>query len=117
MGILCEYLYTVYGLLYFKNENVHVIVYSPESQGVICASVYILTLILFILFAFSDAFFPPTKEKEGLNVNEFPLCRLSVYLSSILSIVMVGILGFLDDVSIFGGDTSCRYRLWRVCRF
>ena len=60
--------------------------------------VYILTLSLFIPFAFSDAFFPPPKEKEGLNVNEFPLYRLSVYLSSILSIVMAATLGFLDDV-------------------
>ncbi|KAL0057140.1 tunicamycin resistance protein [Marasmius tenuissimus] len=75
----------------------------PESQGLICASVYILTLILFIPFAFSDAFSShfnskSKSEPEGLSVNEFPLYQLSVYLSSILSIIIAAILGFLDDV-------------------
>ncbi|KAF9267536.1 N-acetylglucosaminephosphotransferase [Marasmius fiardii PR-910] len=71
----------------------------PESQGVVCAAVYILTLICFIPFAFSDTFVPSTETKpEGISINEFPLYRLSVYLSSILSIIIAAILGFLDDV-------------------
>ncbi|KAL0581027.1 tunicamycin resistance protein [Marasmius crinis-equi] len=72
--------------------------FIPESQGVICASVYILTLILFIPFAFSDAFVSTRTKAEGISVKEFPLYQLSVYLSSILSIIIAAILGFLDDV-------------------
>ncbi|TFL01865.1 N-acetylglucosaminephosphotransferase [Pterulicium gracile] len=73
----------------------------PESQGLVCASVYILCLILFIPFAFSDALFPPVdagKPQDGISVLEFPHHQLSMYLSSILSILMATMLGFLDDV-------------------
>ncbi|KAG7088555.1 hypothetical protein E1B28_012537 [Marasmius oreades] len=70
----------------------------PESQGVVCAAVYILTLVCFIPFAFSDAFVSTKTKPEGISINEFPLYRLSVYLSSILSILIAAILGFLDDV-------------------
>ncbi|PPR05359.1 hypothetical protein CVT24_007973 [Panaeolus cyanescens] len=73
----------------------------PESMGLICASVYILSLIIFIPFAFST----PIREQvlaskplEGITVPEFPHQQLSVYLSSLLSLVLATILGFLDDV-------------------
>lgn len=89
-------------------------------MGLICASVYVLSLILFIPFAFSTPIRARAngygkRELEGLTVVEFPhyqvscpdfTCfmvddrdsQLSVYLSSILSILIATILGFLDDV-------------------
>ncbi|KAJ4482222.1 UDP-N-acetylglucosamine-dolichyl [Lentinula aciculospora] len=71
----------------------------PESLGLVCASVYILALILFIPFAFSDSLsMGSTQTPEGIFVSEFPHSRLSVYLSSLLSLLMATILGFLDDV-------------------
>lgn len=47
---------------------------SPESLGLVCASVYILVLILFIPFAFSDVFVSDyeNRSKHGLVVAEFP---------------------------------------------
>ncbi|TDL23139.1 N-acetylglucosaminephosphotransferase [Rickenella mellea] len=68
----------------------------PESMGLICASIYILLLILFIPFPFSH--FMSLSTSEGLAKQEFPHFQLSVYLSSILSILMATLLGFLDDV-------------------
>ncbi|KAF7299059.1 UDP-N-acetylglucosamine--dolichyl-phosphate N-acetylglucosaminephosphotransferase [Mycena indigotica] len=72
----------------------------PESQGLVCASIYILLLILFIPFAFSNAFSSTMSAKgpEGLSVIEFPHYQLSVYLSSLLSLLIATVLGFLDDV-------------------
>jgi len=49
---------------------------SPESQGLVCASVYILALILFIPFAFSNVFADRLKSQQksvhGLAIDEFP---------------------------------------------
>ncbi|KAJ3935107.1 MAG: UDP-N-acetylglucosamine-dolichyl [Lentinula lateritia] len=71
----------------------------PESLGLVCASVYILALTLFIPFAFSDSLtIGSTRTPEGIFVSEFPHSRLSVYLSSLLSLLIATILGFLDDV-------------------
>ncbi|KAG5352915.1 hypothetical protein C0989_012152 [Termitomyces sp. Mn162] len=74
----------------------------PESQGLVCASVYILLLLLFIPFAFSNFIvnFASQKpnEAEGISVVEFPHYQLSVYLSSLLSLILATMLGFLDDV-------------------
>ncbi|KAJ7069862.1 UDP-N-acetylglucosamine-dolichyl [Mycena amicta] len=72
----------------------------PESQGLVCASIYILLLILFIPFAFSDAISSavPAKDVPGISVIEFPHYQLSVYLSSLLSLLIATVLGFLDDV-------------------
>ncbi|KAK7469100.1 tunicamycin resistance protein [Stygiomarasmius scandens] len=71
----------------------------PESLGLVCASIYILTLILFIPFAFSDALTLKTDAtREGITVTEFPHQQLSVYLSSLLSLLISAMLGFLDDV-------------------
>ncbi|KAG6890803.1 hypothetical protein C0995_003236 [Termitomyces sp. Mi166 len=74
----------------------------PESQGLVCAAVYILLLLLFIPFAFSNfilnfASHKPN-EAEGISVVEFPHYQLSVYLSSLLSLMLATLLGFLDDV-------------------
>ncbi|KAF5369569.1 hypothetical protein D9758_002571 [Tetrapyrgos nigripes] len=71
----------------------------PESMGLVCASIYILSLILFIPFAFSDALLTKsTKTPEGITVTEFPHQQLAVYLSSLLSLLISAMLGFLDDV-------------------
>ncbi|CCL98417.1 uncharacterized protein FIBRA_00414 [Fibroporia radiculosa] len=75
----------------------------PESLGLVCASLYILLLILFTPFAFSDVFTHHIEEsvrkpREGLVVSEFPHYQLSVYLSSLLSLLIATMLGFLDDV-------------------
>ncbi|KAK0449220.1 N-acetylglucosaminephosphotransferase [Armillaria borealis] len=77
----------------------------PESLGLVCASVYILTLLLFTPFAFSDSLSQRATTHEGISVAEFPLHQvrfqfgvLSVYLSSILSLLIATLLGFLDDV-------------------
>jgi UDP-N-acetylglucosamine--dolichyl-phosphate N-acetylglucosaminephosphotransferase len=92
--------------------------HSPESLGLVCASIYIILLILFIPFPFSATFFNRQAQqgqtKHGLVVDDFPhhqvnftSCtimlllthhQLSVYLSSLLSILMATMLGFLDDV-------------------
>ncbi|KIJ26672.1 hypothetical protein M422DRAFT_191892 [Sphaerobolus stellatus SS14] len=78
----------------------------PESMGLICASIYILLLILFIPFAFSR-FLVESYNGEGLSRMNFPLAQLSVYLSSILSLLMATLLGFIDDVF----DVRWRHKL------
>ncbi|GLB38436.1 putative glycosyl transferase family 4 [Lyophyllum shimeji] len=73
----------------------------PESMGLVCASVYILLLMLFIPFAFSNFIMNFASQKhhlEGISVVEFPHHQLSVYLSSLLSLLIATMLGFLDDV-------------------
>ncbi|EAU86042.2 UDP-N-acetylglucosamine-dolichyl [Coprinopsis cinerea okayama7 len=71
----------------------------PESQGLICGAVYILSLILFIPFAFNHPLEPPPEAKpEGISILDFPHHKLSVYLSSIISLLIATFLGFLDDV-------------------
>ncbi|KAI0055854.1 N-acetylglucosaminephosphotransferase [Artomyces pyxidatus] len=71
----------------------------PESLGLVCASVYILVLIIFIPFAFSSiSLTDGHTHHEGIVVKEFPHQQLSVYLSSLLSLLIATMLGFLDDV-------------------
>ncbi|KAH9980026.1 N-acetylglucosaminephosphotransferase [Lactifluus volemus] len=74
----------------------------PESVGLICASVYILLLILFIPFAFSPISLSGSQAqytvREGIVINAFPHYQLSVYLSSLLSLLIATMLGFLDDI-------------------
>ncbi|EIM81664.1 N-acetylglucosaminephosphotransferase [Stereum hirsutum FP-91666 SS1] len=74
----------------------------PESLGLVCASVYILLLIIFIPFAFSSISLSESRPQftvhEGIIINTFPHYQLSVYLSSLLSLLISTLLGFLDDV-------------------
>ena len=47
----------------------------PESIGLVCASIYILSLVLFIPFAFSTPIHEQValkKSHEGITVVEFP---------------------------------------------
>lgn len=53
---------------------------SPESQGLVVASVYILSLLLFIPFAFARPFAKLVNAKpspEGITVLEFPHHQVS----------------------------------------
>lgn len=73
----------------------------PESQGLVCASIYILLLILFIPFPFSTSIASLSgggSKIEGLLGAASLHHELSVYLSSLLSLLMATVLGFLDDV-------------------
>jgi UDP-N-acetylglucosamine--dolichyl-phosphate N-acetylglucosaminephosphotransferase len=73
----------------------------PESQGLVCASIYILFLTLCIPFPFSDSVgsLPESRKTlEGLHGIASLHHELSVYLSSLLSLLMATMLGFLDDV-------------------
>ncbi|KAG9315929.1 isocitrate lyase family-domain-containing protein [Chiua virens] len=73
----------------------------PESQGLVCATIYILFLILFIPFPFSDAVGSLPRSRKGLEGLQGVASlhhELSLYLSSILSLLMATMLGFLDDV-------------------
>ncbi|KAI6121044.1 glycosyl transferase family 4-domain-containing protein [Pisolithus croceorrhizus] len=73
----------------------------PESQGLVCAAIYILLLILFIPFSFSNTIANlPTKGTplEGLLGAVSLHHELSVYLSSLMSLLIATLLGFLDDV-------------------
>ncbi|KAH7910811.1 glycosyl transferase family 4-domain-containing protein [Hygrophoropsis aurantiaca] len=76
----------------------------PESQGLVCASIYILLLILFIPFPFSTAVASLAsaggKSDRGLpdGASASLHHELSVYLSSLLSLLIATMLGFLDDV-------------------
>jgi UDP-N-acetylglucosamine--dolichyl-phosphate N-acetylglucosaminephosphotransferase len=95
-------------------------------MGLICASIYILLLILFIPFPFSSFLVETKNHSEGLAKVDFPLAQvrfycnvfwpfrltkaasqLSVYLSAILSLLMATLLGFIDDLF----DVRWRHKL------
>ena len=68
----------------------------PESQGLVCASIYILLLILFIPFAFSNFilnFAEENKTHEGISVVQFPHYQVSqlVFVSVLQSDVVLAI--------------------------
>ncbi|EGN98415.1 hypothetical protein SERLA73DRAFT_183415 [Serpula lacrymans var. lacrymans S7.3] len=74
----------------------------PESLGLACASIYVLLLILFIPFPFSNLVAnlssAKPQEPEGLTATASLHHELAMYLSSLLSLLMATMLGFLDDV-------------------
>ncbi|KAF8073796.1 UDP-N-acetylglucosamine-dolichyl [Lyophyllum atratum] len=82
----------------------------PESQGLVCASIYIMLLILFIPFAFSNIIM----DLARISVVQFPHYQLSVYLSSLLSLLIATLLGFLDDVFDIAGATNCLFQSSRL---
>ena len=50
----------------------------PESLGLVCAAVYISTMVLFIPFAFSTSMRSfPKKIREGISITELPLYQVS----------------------------------------
>ena len=69
--------------------------YSPESQGLVCASIYIVVLILFIPYAFSESitthYDTERRSREGLVVDEFPHHQVSIgYVACMASIQLGG---------------------------
>ncbi|KAK8845545.1 hypothetical protein IAR55_006260 [Kwoniella newhampshirensis] len=63
----------------------------PESLGLPCASWYIALMMLFIPFPFSHLF-------KGEALEQFPQRELTLYLSSLLSLLTATLLGFIDDL-------------------
>ncbi|WVQ71754.1 hypothetical protein IAR50_001295 [Cryptococcus sp. DSM 104548] len=63
----------------------------PESLGLPCASLYIALMMLFIPFPFSHLF-------QGGTLEVFPQRELTLYLSSLLSLMTATLLGFIDDL-------------------
>jgi len=59
----------------------------PESQGTVCATVYILTMSVFIPFAFA-----------AYDLERFPHVHLAEYLAAVLTITFASLMGFADDV-------------------
>ena len=60
---------------------------SPESMGLVCASIYIILLILFIPFAFSNPISQQAylkRSHEGLIVKEFPHYQVGTNTSIII---------------------------------
>ena len=81
----------------------------PECMGLPGAAMYIGLMIMFIPFPFSKYFEDSINEWSGAGVETlkmeqavgrrtFPHQELALYLSSILSLLIATLLGFLDDV-------------------
>ncbi|ORY04917.1 hypothetical protein K493DRAFT_322823 [Basidiobolus meristosporus CBS 931.73] len=79
----------------------------PESMGVVCALIYLITMIIFIPFPFVDWFPGVLSEREKLSLHTFPYHKLGSFLSGILTIQSMVMLGFGDDVL----DIRWRYKL------
>lgn len=60
----------------------------PESQGTVCATVFILVMSVFIPFAFA----------VHHDRQDFPHGALSEYLAALLTIALASFMGFADDV-------------------
>ncbi|WWC85792.1 uncharacterized protein L201_000659 [Kwoniella dendrophila CBS 6074] len=66
----------------------------PECLGLPCASWYLALMMLFIPFPFSHLF----KSQTPLGPESFPQRELTLYLSSLLSLLTATLLGFIDDL-------------------
>ncbi|OCF36284.1 UDP-N-acetylglucosamine-dolichyl-phosphate N-acetylglucosaminephosphotransferase [Kwoniella heveanensis BCC8398] len=67
----------------------------PECLGLPCASLYLALMMLFIPFPFSHLF----KSQYPLGgPDSFPQRELTLYLSSLLSLLTATLLGFIDDL-------------------
>ncbi|CAG8570070.1 4312_t:CDS:2 [Paraglomus brasilianum] len=81
----------------------------PESMGVVAATVYLICLFLFIPFPFMDYFTGQhiLSRKEPFHTPTFPHNKLGEFLSALLSLQSMILLGFADDVF----DIRWRYKL------
>ncbi|EAS29460.3 UDP-N-acetyl-glucosamine-1-P transferase Alg7 [Coccidioides immitis RS] len=83
----------------------------PETMGAVCAIVYILAIIVFIPFPFykdivaatsgggnRDVVLPVHHVETGRLLHRFPHNKLASYLSGLLSLQSIVILGFGDDL-------------------
>ena len=89
----------------------HLTLDRPETMGAICAVVYLLVMIVFIPFPFykdivaatsgrdqHDLLLEDAKVETGRFLHRFPHNKLASYLSAILSLQSVIILGIGDDL-------------------
>lgn len=85
--------------------------YRPETMGAISAVVYLLVIIVFIPFPFykdivaatsgggnRDLLYDLDKVETGRFLHRFPHSKLASYLSAILSLQSIVILGVGDDL-------------------
>ncbi|KAI9146308.1 glycosyl transferase family 4-domain-containing protein [Paraphysoderma sedebokerense] len=85
----------------------------PESMGAICGLVYLVTLFLFIPFAFFNLFsntspgneyrytlhgYKSAVDPKTTTVRQFPYHKFGEFLSALLSLQSMLFLGFADDV-------------------
>ncbi|KAI9635723.1 putative UDP-N-acetylglucosamine-dolichyl-phosphate N-acetylglucosaminephosphotransferase [Dioszegia hungarica] len=72
----------------------------PECLGLPIACLYILLMMLFIPFPFSHMFNSGRKGQIEKSVGRecFPTSELTLYLSSLLSLMVATLLGFIDDL-------------------
>ncbi|KAL8694302.1 MAG: hypothetical protein Q9218_001007 [Villophora microphyllina] len=93
----------------------------PETMGAVCAVVYLLTLIVFIPFPFYQDIVAATSGggnrevtierqqlADGRILHRFPHSKLASYLSALLSLQSVVILGIADDLF----DIRWRHKLF-----
>ncbi|RKP12401.1 glycosyl transferase family 4-domain-containing protein [Piptocephalis cylindrospora] len=71
----------------------------PESLGLVAATVYIVSLFLFIPFVFYDWIAPSLDPfVSARNAHSFPHVKLGEFLSALLSLQSMTLLGFADDL-------------------
>ncbi|CAG8494224.1 2472_t:CDS:2, partial [Acaulospora morrowiae] len=81
----------------------------PESMGVVCATVYLVCLFLFIPFPFMEWFTGKDENSRigGFHFPTFPHHKLGEFLSALLSLQSMTFLGLSDDLF----DIRWRYKL------
>eukprot|EP00055_Hartaetosiga_balthica_P013075 m.65703 g.65703 ORF g.65703 m.65703 type:complete len:419 (+) comp8161_c0_seq1:13-1269(+) len=87
--------------LYGKDLNKRDKPLIPESLGVICGTIYLVILFLFIPFHFHSSL-------DSLDSADFPYDKLVAFASALLSICCMIFLGFADDVL----NLAWRHKLW-----
>ena len=100
---------------YLYSETVYwARLHRPESAGLICASVYILLLILFIPFLFSD-FFTQQKSKEnleGLAASSLEFPHLQVWYNFTIWNHYISLTGVASCIPRCGPLLAHRYPSW-----
>ncbi|GET01339.1 UDP-N-acetylglucosamine--dolichyl-phosphate N-acetylglucosaminephosphotransferase [Rhizophagus clarus] len=92
---------------------------SPESMGVVCATVYLMCMFFFIPFPFMEWFTGKgiISRSEEFHAPTFPHHKLGEFLSAMLSLQSMTFLGFADDIfDISDTDTFTLY-VWANYRF
>ncbi|KAI9897017.1 hypothetical protein N3K66_008039 [Trichothecium roseum] len=93
----------------------------PECMGAVCAAVYLLTVIVFIPFPFykdivaatsgggnRDVVMHVEHVNNGRFLHRFPHSKLASYLSAIISLQTIALLGIGDDLF----DIRWRHKWW-----
>ncbi|KAK7426937.1 tunicamycin resistance protein [Neonectria magnoliae] len=93
----------------------------PECMGAICAAVYLITVIVFIPFPFykdivaatsgggnRDVVVKLEEVNQGRFLHRFPHNKLASYLSAIISLQTIALLGIGDDLF----DIRWRHKWW-----